>query len=137
VILLVSAIQTVTGTQVRELIDQVAIAAGEANRSSWLSHTGDVFLFHRSFSTVTVILTVALAVRARKSFERGSLIYRGAMGLLLLVAAQIASGKVLDNLGFPAAVQSIHLFIGSLIAGLQIFISILIFTKVKPAPAAA
>jgi hypothetical protein len=55
----------------------------------------------------------------------------------LLISAQVLSGKVLDTLGFPRQVQSLHLFIGSLICGLQIFIAIILYSRVTPAAQAA
>jgi cytochrome c oxidase assembly protein subunit 15 len=136
-ILIVSLIQTISGTQVRENIDAVAIMMGEQNRHLWVSQLGDVFTFHRSFSFVSFILTIAMMRAFRKAFERSSLVYKAALALILLISVQIFSGKLLDSFGFPKQVQSVHLFVGSLIAVIQFFITILIFSKTKPAAAVA
>ncbi len=131
IILIMSAIQTISGTQVRENVDAVALIMGEQNRAHWVSALGDMFKFHRTFSMVSFILTIVMLKKCRDSFERSSLIYRIALSTLILVAVQVLSGKVLDNLGFPGYVQSLHLFVGSLIAGAQLFITILLFSKTK------
>lgn len=131
VILVMSAIQTISGTQVRENVDAVALMMGEQNREHWVSALGDIFKFHRSFSFVSLVLTLVMLKKCRDAFERSSLIYRIALATLLLVAVQVLSGKVLDNLGFPRHVQSLHLFVGSLIVGAQLFITILLFSKTK------
>jgi cytochrome c oxidase assembly protein subunit 15 len=130
-VLIVSAIQTVSGTQVRENVDAVALVAGEQNRAHWVDLLGNTFKFHRTFSAVSALLTLIIVYKFRLAFERNSIIYKSVLALLLLIAAQILSGKVLDNFGFPAQMQSVHLFVGSLICGTQLFITIVLFSRVK------
>jgi cytochrome c oxidase assembly protein subunit 15 len=130
-VLIVSAIQTVSGTQVRENVDAVALVAGEQNRAHWVDLLGNTFKFHRTFSAVSALLTLIIVYKFRLAFERNSIIYKSVLALLLLIAAQILSGKVLDNFGFPAQMQSVHLFVGSLICGIQLFITIVLFSRVK------
>lgn len=130
-VLIVSAIQTISGTQVRENVDAVALVAGEQNRAHWVELLGNMFKFHRTFSAVSAVLTLVVVYKFRLAFERNSIIYKSVLALLLMVGAQILSGKVLDNLGFPAQMQSVHLFVGSLICGIQLFIAIVLFTRVK------
>jgi cytochrome c oxidase assembly protein subunit 15 len=130
-ILIVTAIQTVSGTQVRENVDAVALITGEQNRAHWVELLGNMFKFHRTFSLLIALLTILMVYKFRLAFERNSIIYKSVLALLLLVGAQILSGKVLDNLGFPAQIQSVHLFVGSLICGMQLFITIVLFTRVK------
>lgn len=130
-ILSVSAIQTISGTQVRENIDSVALIMGEQNRKYWIQALGGIFSFHRTFSIVSLVLTIWMIKKFKENFDSSSLIYRLALSTIILVAMQILSGKVLDNLGFPKMVQSLHLFVGSLIAGAQLFITILLFSKTR------
>nr|MBP9689728.1 COX15/CtaA family protein [Bacteroidia bacterium] len=131
VVLVVSAIQTISGTQVRENVDAVALVAGEQNRAHWIELLGNVFSFHRTFSLVSVVLTFLMVFKFKQAFKRNSIIYKSVLGLLLLIAAQVLSGKVLDNFGFPAQMQSMHLFVGSLICGIQLFITIVLYSRVK------
>jgi heme a synthase len=128
-VLVISLIQTISGTQVRENVDAVALVMGEQNRAYWIENLSGIFKFHRTFSLVSVGLTVYVLIAIRKSFERESLIYKAALALLLLISVQIFSGKLLDSFGFPKQIQSVHLFVGSLIAGVQLFITILVFSK--------
>lgn len=128
-VLVISLIQTISGTQVRENVDTVALVMGEQNRAYWIENLSGIFTFHRTFSLVSVVLTVYVLIAIRKSFDRESLIYKAALALLLLISVQIFSGKLLDSFGFPKQIQSVHLFIGSLIAGVQLFITILVFSK--------
>lgn len=136
-ILCISLVQTVSGTQVRENVDAVALMLGEQYRHLWVSELGDWFLFHRSFALTSFILTIVMLRKFRSAFARHSIVYKAALALILLISVQIASGKVLENWGFPRQIQTAHLFIGSLIVGVQLFITILIFSKTKPAQQAA
>jgi heme A synthase len=72
-----------------------------------------------------------LLIKYRVLFERNSLVYKCGLGIILLLCSQALSGSILVNMGFPKQVTSIHLTVGSIIAGLQIFASILIFNKTK------
>lgn len=130
-VLVVSVIQTISGTQVRENVDAVALVTGEQNRAHWIELLGFTFKFHRTFSSVSVLLTILMLYKFRPAFQRNAIIYKSVLALVLLIAAQVLSGKVLDNLGFPKHIQSAHLFVGSLICGLQLFITIVLYTRVK------
>jgi heme a synthase len=132
-ILAISAIQTISGTQVRENVDAVALVSGEQNRQYWVSMLGEIFKFHRTFSIASVALTVLLIYKLRAAFSRTSIVYKSALALCLLIALQVLTGKILENLGFPKHIQSTHLFVGSLICGVQLFITIVIFNNVNKA----
>jgi cytochrome c oxidase assembly protein subunit 15 len=123
--------QTLLGTQVRENIDIVAIQSGEVYRSQWISMLGDSFYFHRSLSLLCFASIAYMSFLAKKVYSKNSLIFQYCLVLILLTSIQIGSGKILDNFGVPKMAQSAHLFIGSLIAGTQLFIAILAFTKTE------
>lgn len=129
--LLISVIQTISGTQVREQVDAVALAAGEVNRANWVNSLGDIFKFHRTFSLASIAITFTLLYKFRQAFSRDSILYKMILSLVLLIAIQVMSGKILDNFGFPKQIQSVHLFIGSLICGAQLYIAIVLFSRLK------
>jgi heme a synthase len=125
----IALVQTVTGTQVREVIDEIALRID--NRWVWTENAGNTFLFHRSWSWLNLLSSVYMIVVFRKIFLRTSILYKASLALLLLMCTQALTGAILSNLGFPGQFQSIHLTLGSLTIGLQIFIAILVFTKVE------
>lgn len=125
----IALVQTVTGTQVREVIDEIALRID--NRWVWTENAGNTFLFHRSWSWLNLLSSVYMIVVFRKIFLRNSILYKASLALLLLMCTQALTGAILSNLGFPGQFQSIHLTLGSLTIGLQIFIAILVFTKVE------
>ncbi len=127
--LLISLVQTVSGTQVREMVDEVAKRFDD--RNIWVDQLGLLFKAHRSWSLLNLGMSAFLMYKFKNLFDRHSLLYKASLALLLLMSTQALTGAVLANLGFPAQFQSIHLTLGSLTAGLQIFIAILVFTKIK------
>jgi cytochrome c oxidase assembly protein subunit 15 len=127
--LLVMIVQIVSGTQVREEVDEVAKRLD--NRNLWLDEMDWIFYLHRSLSLLNMGLAIFINRRFSKLFERYSILYKSSLALILLMFTQALTGAVLANLGFPGYAQSIHLTLGSLTAGLQLFIFILVFSKTK------
>lgn len=124
-------IQTLIGTQVRSQIDVLAMQMGEWRRAQWVDNLDYLYKIHRTFSLVCLAFILWMTFRVKKAFDRNSMIYRSSLAVLLLIAVQIFSGKLLEIAGFPRYVQSFHLFTGSLIAGVVLFITLMVFTKVK------
>lgn len=128
-LLAIILIQIITGTQVREEIDLIAKRID--NRLQWVNELGLVFKIHRSLSWLTLITVTGLIFEIRKMVEINSLLHKAALALLIITSSQIFCGAALANLGFAKALQSIHLTLGSITAGIQIFITILVFNKLK------
>jgi cytochrome c oxidase assembly protein subunit 15 len=144
-LLVLGVFQTVSGTQVREAVDIMEKLNDGANRNLWIEgiisgnltkaydfgNYGITFLVHRSSSLLNLLLVILLFAGIKKVFDRNSSLYKSLLAIILLVALQIFSGKVLEIMGLPKYVQSLHLFIGSLIIGAYLYVCILLYTKVK------
>lgn len=122
--LLLTLIQIVLGTQVREGIDVVAEFAA---RSEWISNLGLTFLIHRSYSLLLLALHgylfyILLASEGLKSITKW---------LLVIVVVEILSGAIMAYFGVPAFIQPIHLLLGTLIVGVQYYLLLLINHKQK------
>jgi cytochrome c oxidase assembly protein subunit 15 len=126
--LVVTFIQIVLGTQVREQIDQVASVSDYMHRDSWVSQLGNVFKVHRSMSILVTLLNAYLvyllwptaAVRLRR-------LLGATLGLLGL---EIIAGIVLAYLALPAIVQPVHLTLATLLFGAQ-FLTLVTWQQVK------
>jgi cytochrome c oxidase assembly protein subunit 15 len=144
VLLLMGIIQTIVGTQIRESVDIMDKLTNGAQRQQWIqwilegamNATYDfdsyklAFLFHRTASLFTFSITAWVLWQSRALFLRYSVIYKTLLAITILVALQIFSGKVLEVMGLPKYIQSLHLFVGSIIMGGYIFLAILVKTKV-------
>lgn len=106
VLFILSLLQVLLGTQVREAIDFVVKTYPDVLRGDWVERSGMTFLIHRSFSLVLLVTQALLCLRLfRLNYDRDAH-FQG--GLLLLC---IASGIGLAYWDFPAWLQPVHLVI--------------------------
>ena len=116
-----SLIQVVLGTQVREEIDVLMVSA-ESARGTWAAELGFVVLFHRSFSLVVLVANGLLARRFLRDAPPPSPLRKWAVLLVVTTTLEVVSGAVLYYAGFPALLQPVHLFLASVIVGIQFFL---------------
>jgi|SRR5690606_19365925 len=115
-------IQVVLGTQVREEIDQVSFALGDLLREEWIGRLGVEFLVHRSFSLVLLGVHVLYFYWAFKHSARKSKVNLLSQVLMFVLLMEIATGMAMAYFGIPAFLQPLHLLLGSLILGVQFMI---------------
>lgn len=114
--------QVLLGTQVREVVDQVANTMGDALRSEWTANLGGKFQMHAFFSIVIVIINVLIYYKINKSINEKGLLSKFANWLLITIGIELISGLSLAYLGFPKLMQPIHLTLGTLAIGIQFVI---------------
>ncbi len=115
--LLLTLVQVILGTQVRQFVDERVKMLGYENMNLVLDDPLVAFYFHRSFSFVVFGINLWLYLRNRKL----SLAYakiNWVMGLLLI---EIASGVAMYYLDFPFGMQSVHLVTASILFGVQFY----------------
>lgn len=123
VALLLSFIQVVLGTQVREAVDMIAKTMGENQRGLWIENLGMDFLIHRSFSWLVFLSHVYLVYLLYTHIQdRKNYIFKYTIFLFVLIVSEIATGVGMAYFGIPAFLQPIHLLIGSLVLGVQFFL---------------
>ncbi|MEX0994219.1 MAG: COX15/CtaA family protein [Balneolaceae bacterium] len=115
VLLALTLIQMVLGTQVREAIDVVKNAPEPLPREAWLDTLdGWMYALHRSFSWLVVLAAGWLWVANRKTGIPLALKKTGAI-ILKLVLLQIILGAGMEWLGMPGALQWLHLVSAALL----------------------
>ncbi|GMU92329.1 MAG: hypothetical protein AMXMBFR4_13870 [Candidatus Hydrogenedentota bacterium] len=119
--LVLSLVQILLGTQVREHVDEIAVNLGNENRDLWFKHFGATFYVHRTFSLLLLAVNVTLAAALWKAAGPGAL-RNGAVALISVILAEIAAGAGLYYLGMPAWLQPTHLLLGAVLFGLQFFL---------------
>lgn len=120
--------QVLLGTQVREVVDQVANSLGDALRSEWTANLGGKFQMHALFSIIIVVINLLIYYRINKSIIKKGLLAKFANWLLIVIAIELISGLSLAYLGFPRLMQPIHLTLGTLAIGIQ-FVVFLFLNK--------
>ena len=131
-----SIIQMVLGSQVRESIDVVKIGMGLTDRSLWIEQLGIIYKIHRSFSWLLLITIALLSYRVyRFSKNETGRSYSGTKGFILLgyaipigVISQVLIGIGLQWLDMPGVLQVLHLLGVALLLSV-IFIFVLILSQ--------
>jgi heme a synthase len=137
-LLMASLIQIVLGTQVRETIDEIALALGESQRMNWIDQLGVSFYIHRSFSSLVFLVHVYLFYTLMKTTVREGLVYFYTKLLLITIVAEIIAGVGMAYFGIPAFLQPLHLMLAVVAIGIQFMLLLFLNQEkvfVKPSAA--
>jgi cytochrome c oxidase assembly protein subunit 15 len=110
--IVVLLIQILLGTQVREAVDHIARLAA---RKEWISNLGLVFIIHRAFSWIVLILHGILIWNLRKT--RGLKAFP--LALILLILGTILTGVGMAWFAVPPFLQPVHLLLATVSFGMQ------------------
>ncbi len=122
VVLGLTVLQVVMGTQVREMTDFIRESHGEELRSSWIEAMPWFFYVHRSFSAVVLFSNLWLARLLLVSLGWHHTLSKLVLAMIFTIGTTILSGATLSHLGMPALIQPTHLLAASLLFGLQFLI---------------
>jgi heme a synthase len=114
--------QIILGTQVREMIDQLAV---RLPRNLWISNLGVEFFVHRSFSWIVLILHLVLVYQLYKLKVES----KAVMSLIIIIIVTILTGTIMAYFSVPSALQPLHLLLGTLGFGLQFFLFLQLNSK--------
>jgi len=115
---IMTLIQVVLGTQVRQFVDEQVRSLGYDAESLWLTNPDTTFYIHRSFSILVLAINVFLWWNNRKLNLRLNRI-NIVMALILL---EVATGIAMYNFDFPFLSQPLHLVIATLLFGFQFYL---------------
>ena len=129
--LLLTFVQIMLGTQVRERVDIVSAAADYVGRENWVSQLGSVFSVHRTLSAAVLLLNLYVGFElwslGRARLQRLTQVTMGLIGL------EIVAGIVLASFALPAAVQPVHLTLATVLFGVQ-FLTLLAVARARKSP---
>lgn len=115
--IILTLIQVVLGTQVREFVDEQVKLIGY-DKANWLTGVPLKFYIHRSFSVLVLIVNLYLLYLNKKL----NLGYNKINYVIVLIGVEIFTGILMYYFDFPLLSQPIHLVIATIIFGLQFYI---------------
>ncbi|WP_340074980.1 COX15/CtaA family protein [Leptobacterium sp. I13] len=116
--LLLTLIQIVLGTQVRQYVDTQIDVFGETAKDQWLTNPTLQFYLHRSFSVMVLAVNAFLFYMNRKK----ALGYSLMNWVIIVLFAEILSGIIMYYNDFPIGSQAVHLVLASILFGVQFYI---------------
>jgi cytochrome c oxidase assembly protein subunit 15 len=114
-VILMSIVQIVIGTQIREQVD--VLKSTGMDRSNWINSLDWQFYFHRSFSLLILALNTWLWWQ-NKTNDRG---IPEVNWVMLVILTEIVLGIILSYFGMPRFAQPLHLLLAAIMLGLQFF----------------
>ncbi len=127
--LILSAIQIIMGTQVRQYVDEQVKLLGSESKHLWLLTPTLLFYAHRSFSISVFLVNAYLAYISHKS----NYPFRLIRTMLALILAEILTGILIYYFDFPFLTQPIHLVLAAMLFGVQFYLCLQVFfTPKKP-----
>ena len=115
---IMTLIQVVLGTQVRQFVDEQIRSLGYNAENLWLANPDFTFYIHRSFSILVLAINAFLWWQNRKlnlQLNRINIV-------MVLILLEVATGVAMYNFDFPFLSQPLHLVIASLLFGFQFYL---------------
>ena len=118
-LLVLTLVQIVMGTQVRESVNEAAGALGEAQRDQWINYLDWVFYVHRSYSIIILVGHLYLGYLAYQIFGISGNLTRWSGVLLVVITVEILSGAIMAYFAIPRFAQPVHLALATGAFGIQ------------------
>jgi cytochrome c oxidase assembly protein subunit 15 len=129
--IIISILQIVFGTEVREKIDAVASHLQGGYREDWISNAGAIFVQHRDIAILVLLINVVLFGLIRAGFGRHSIQQQLMSFAFLMIMLQIVTGILLSYWSLPPAAQAAHILLASLVFGAQFYLMLNLYRSVK------
>lgn len=124
---LISILQIVLGTEVRESVDVVAKSLATGLRDTWISKLGAIFSYHRDLAILVIICNAIVYKMVIDRFSGKAAPLLTARCILVTLLVQLLSGFALAYLAFPPAAQAVHILFSTLLFSLQFYLYLLVY----------
>lgn len=125
--ILVSVIQIVVGTEVREAVDMISKNLLNNDRGSWVSKTGSIFVYHRDMAILVAILNVFIYKIVMEKFGGKATELQVGNSIVIVLIIQVLSGVLLSNFALPPYAQAIHILFSTVLFTLQFYLYLLVY----------
>jgi cytochrome c oxidase assembly protein subunit 15 len=124
--IIVSVLQIVLGTEVREAVDAVSKRLAFTQRENWLEEVGKIFSYHRDMAILVLVLNLWIYREVKDKFSgKQALLIGNSIGIVLII--QIGTGVILSNFALPPYAQALHILFSTVLFSLQYYLFLLIY----------
>lgn len=130
---IVIVVEGIAGAQIREMTDELAKSHLDSPRETWINEleSSFIYLFHRSFSWMILILTITAFLIARKVQKGGATLTQYAV--LAIVFSQMFLGLIMAQIHIYSWVQVLHVGLAAILLSL-VFLWLLAIPKKSTTP---
>lgn len=125
--LVISIVQIVLGTEVREAVDVIAKSLSYGSKNTWISKVGEIFSYHRDLAILVVIANAVVYKMVIDRFSGKAAPLLTARFMLITLLIQLLSGFALAYIAFPPAAQALHILFSTLLFSLQFYLYLLVY----------
>lgn len=122
-----SVVQIVLGTEVREAIDAISKNLMYNNRGSWVAKVGDLFTYHRDMAVLVAIANAVIYHFVKERFNGKATELRVGNGIAIVLIIQIVTGVILSSFALPAYAQALHILFSTVLFTLQYYLYLLVY----------
>ncbi|MDQ7947939.1 MAG: COX15/CtaA family protein [Pedobacter sp.] len=125
--IVVTVLQIILGTEVRESIDSIAKSIDAGARNTWVSRVGSIFSYHRDLAILVAICNFVVYKMVKDRFSGKAWPLQTANYIIIALLVQIATGFLLSYLSLPPYAQAIHILFATLLFSLQYYLYLLVY----------
>ncbi len=125
--ILITILQIVLGTEVRESVDSISKALQFNDRNTWVGKVGEIFSYHRDLAILVAICNFVVYKMVIDRFSGKAWPLMTANYIMIVLIVQVASGFLLSYLSLPPYAQAIHILFATLLFSLQYYLYLLVY----------
>ncbi len=126
--IVLTIIQIVLGTEVREAIDAISKQMLFNGRKTWVSKVGNVFSYHRDLAMLVLIINIIIYKIVKEKFNGKATALRVGNAIAIVLIIQIVTGLLLANFGLPPYAQALHILFSTFLFSLQYYLYLLVYS---------
>jgi len=127
VALVLTVIQTIFGTELREEIDFISKSLGYNGRDSWVARAGSIFEYHRDMAIFVAVVTVLVYKFVADKFGGKARALMVSNSIVIVLVLQIVTGILLSNFALPPYAQALHILFSTTLFTLQFYLYLLVY----------
>ncbi len=125
--IVITILQIVLGTEVREHVDSISKALQFNDRNTWVGKVGAIFSYHRDLAILVAICNFVVYKMVIDRFSGKAWPLMTANYIMIVLIVQVASGFLLSYLALPPYAQAIHILFATLLFSLQYYLYLLVY----------
>lgn len=125
--ILISILQIILGTEVRESIDAISKSLQFNGRNTWVSKVGNLFSYHRDLAILVAVCNFVVYKMVTDRFSGKAWPLQTANYIMITLLVQVASGFLLSYMALPPYAQAIHILFATLLFSLQYYLYLLVY----------
>lgn len=125
--IVISIVQIILGTEVRESVDAISKSLGFNGRNTWVSKVGSLFNYHRDLAILVAVSNFVVYKMVTDRFSGKAWPLQTANYIMITLLIQVASGFLLSYLALPPYAQAIHILFATILFSLQYYLYLLVY----------